>query len=117
MSREHHGVPCKSLIRNHWNTKQDYISTQQVHSGCRWKREGCTQRDLRGDGYSNSSRERLTWTKIVRVGMERAQECVQIVVEKQNRQDSFLVEWILLEERDGRERKKVRDDSQVSCLY
>ena len=64
MSKEHSGVPCRSLMRNRWNTEQGCVSTQQVHPGCRWKREGCAQRDLRGGGYSNSSRESLTWTKI-----------------------------------------------------
>ena len=34
--------------------------------------------------------------------------CIQIGAEKQNGQDLFLVEWILLEERDRRERKKLK---------
>ena len=43
--------------------------------------------------------------------------CIQIGAEKQNGQDLFLIEWILLEERDRRERKKIKDDSRVSYLY
>lgn len=34
--------------------------------------------------------------------------CIQIGAEKQNGQDLFLIEWILLEERDRRERKKLK---------
>ena len=57
----------------------------------RWKRRGCTQRDPRGDGCSNSSGGRLGWIK-------------RIVVQKQNRQ----VEWIPWEERDRKERNRVK---------
>lgn len=67
----------------------------------RWRRGGCTQRDLRGDGYGNSSGGRLGWTRMIWVSMETAQRCIQVVV----RQD-LLVEWILLEQRDRRERKR-----------
>ena len=86
MSREHHVVPCKPLIRNH---------------GVLSRIASPLRRFILAADDKDRAEFRETQEEMV-IG------CIQTGAEKRNGQDLFLVEWILLEERDRRERKKLK---------